>query len=283
VIFSRGRGSGGRHHKSEEPRRSTRHEAGERHEPDDFDLPDGLPGGDGLPGDEEPSDGLPGDEVSMDGPYDITEVDDDVQRLDLGSLQLPAIDGVEVRVQAGPDGAVQQVVLVHGDSALQLGVFAAPRSEGIWDEVRTEIRKSLADDGVAVEEVPGEYGTELRARVRTPEGLADIRFVGIDGPRWMVRAVFQGPAAVDPAAAGPLDQALRGLVVQRGKEAMPVREALPLRLPREVAEQAAAQEAAGQPGPGPVGANGQVVLPAANGGAAPEPRPRPSPRPRRSA
>jgi hypothetical protein len=285
VIFSRGRGSGGRHHKSEESRRSVRHEAGEPPELDDLDLP----------GDDGPSAGPVGDEVGgVDGPYDITEVDDDVHRLDLGSLKLPAIDGVEVRVQAGEDGGIQQVVLVHGDSALQLGVFAAPRSEGIWDEVRTEIRKSLFDDGVAAEDTPGEYGTELRARVRTPEGLADIRFVGIDGPRWMVRAVFQGQAAVDPAAAGPLVQALRGLVVERGQEAMPVREALPLRLPREIAEQAAAeQEAAaqqesghsesGQPGGGAAGANGQIVLPAANGGAAPEPRRRPSPRPRRSA
>ncbi|MFD4205556.1 DUF3710 domain-containing protein [Micromonospora tulbaghiae] len=173
------------------------------------------------------------------GPYDVSEAPD-APRLDLGSLQIPAVPDVEVRVQADPQGVIQQVVLVHGQNALQLGVFAAPRSDGIWDEVREEIRQSLVDDGATVQEAQGEYGPELRARVRTPDGPTDLRFVGIDGPRWMVRGVFQGAAATDPAAAGPLTACLDGLVVDRGHEAKPVREPLPLRLPREVAEQQAA-------------------------------------------
>jgi len=78
------------------------------------------------------------------GPWDEKHAPEGVQRLDLGSLQIPAIEGVEVRVQANPDGAVEQVVLVDGDSALQLGVFAAPRSEGIWDEVRAEMAAKVA-------------------------------------------------------------------------------------------------------------------------------------------
>ncbi|MGV9211978.1 DUF3710 domain-containing protein [Micromonospora sp. RB23] len=172
------------------------------------------------------------------GPYDISEVDDDVQRLDLGSLHIPAVAEVEVRVQADPQGVVQQVVLVHGDNALQLGVFAAPRSEGIWDEVREEIRQSLLRDGASAQEVVGEYGTELHAQVRTPDGPTNLRFVGVDGPRWMVRGVFQGPVALDPASSGPLAECLEGLVVDRGQEAKPVREPLPLRLPREIADQA---------------------------------------------
>jgi hypothetical protein len=201
------------------------------------------------------------------GPYDLSEAPRGVQRLDLGSLQIPAVEGVEVRVQADPDGTIQQVVLVHGENALQLGVFAAPRSDGIWAEVRDEIRQSLFSDGVAAEEVDGEYGIELRARVRTPDGLTDLRFVGVDGPRWMVRGVFQGKAAVDPAAAGPLLECLHGLVVDRGQEAKPVREPLALRLPREMAEQAERERAGGANGAEP-------------GGSA-QPRRRPSPRPRR--
>ncbi|MFI7155006.1 DUF3710 domain-containing protein [Micromonospora chalcea] len=175
------------------------------------------------------------------GPYDVSEAPD-APRLDLGSLQIPAVPDVEVRVQADPQGVIQQVVLVHGQSALQLGVFAAPRSEGIWDEVREEIRQSLVADGASVQEVDGERGPELRARVRTPDGPTDLRFVGIDGPRWMVRGVFQGLAATEAATAGPLTACLDGLVVDRGQEAKPVREPLPLRLPREVAEQQAAAE-----------------------------------------
>ena len=264
MIFSRKRGSG-------------RHSAGkrERDDIDDLAVDDGSAAAPGF------------------GPYDIDEVDGEPEGLDLGSLRVPVPPGVELRVQADPDGQIQQVLLASGESVLQLGVFAAPRTEGIWDEVRDDIRKQLYSDGVAAEEVTGGYGTELRARVRTPDGLADIRFVGVDGPRWMVRAVYQGPAATDPAAAGPLDEALRGLVVDRGAAAMPVREPLPLRLPREVAEQAAGGSVPSE-GAGPVGGGD----PAGTMSAAPDPaeaarkpapagrgtstgRRRPSPRPRR--
>ncbi|SNY49453.1 DUF3710 domain-containing protein [Paractinoplanes atraurantiacus] len=175
------------------------------------------------------------------GPWDQKFAPEGVQRLDLGSLLIPAVDGVEVRVQANPDGAVEQIVLVDGESALQLGVFAAPRSEGIWDEVREEIAQAMASDGVAPREIDGPYGTELAARVNTPEGPADVRFVGVDGPRWMVRALYQGAAAADPSREGRLGEVLTGLVVVRDQEARPVREALPLRLPKEMTEQAAAE------------------------------------------
>jgi hypothetical protein len=219
------------------------------------------------------------------GPYDISEAPAGVDRLDLGSLQIPAIADVEVRVQANPDGVVQQVVLVQGDNALQVGVFAAPRSEGIWDEVRDEIRTSLAKDGVAAQEIEGEYGVELRARVRTPEGAGtDLRFVGIDGPRWMVRGVFQGPAANDPAQAATLVECLHGLVVDRGHEAKPVREPLPLRLPRDAAEGLLAEGQTAEPGAsaGPGTSTPEAPAPAVNG-AGPDqaPRRRPSPRSRR--
>ena len=176
------------------------------------------------------------------GPWDAQHAPDGVERLDLGSLQIPAIEGVEVRVQANPDGGVEQVVLVDGDSALQLGVFAAPRSEGIWNEVRAEIAEAMTSDGVSPREVTGPYGIELTARVNTPEGPADVRFVGVDGPRWMVRALYQGAAAADRSREGALGHVLSGLVVIRDAEARPVREALPLRLPKEMAEQAAAAQ-----------------------------------------
>jgi hypothetical protein len=227
VKFFRGRESG----------RHTRDEAGQvPDEPEEFeaDLED------------DPEVGRVGAHAK--GPYDVTEAPGGVARLDLGSLQIPAVEGVEVRVQADPDGTIQQVFLVHRDSQLQLSVFAAPRSEGIWDEVRDEIRQSLITDGAKPSEVPGEYGQELLARVRSPEGSVDMRFVGVDGPRWMVRGVFYGRAAVDPRAAGPLLECLHELVVDRGQEAKPVREPLRLRLPREMAEQAQ------QPGPNGVAA-----------------------------
>ena len=200
------------------------------------------------------------------GPYDVSEAPKGGDRIDLGGLQVPVPAGVELRVQADPDGQIQNVLLAAGDSLLQLGVFAAPRTEGIWDEVREDIREQLVKDGASAEEIEGTYGPELRGRVRTAEGTTDIRFIGVDGPRWMVRAVYQGRAATDPVAAAPLDAVLEGLIVDRGHEAMPVREPIPLRLPREMAEQA----------PG-----GAAEAPAEPVAEEPTPRKRPSPRPRR--
>jgi hypothetical protein len=168
------------------------------------------------------------------GPYDASQAPDDgVQRLDLGALRIPAVAGVEVRLDAGSDGQVQQVQLAHGASRLQLGVYAAPRTEGIWDEVRAQLRGQLHGGGGKPQETEGEYGPELRGRVREGSAQTDVRHVGIDGPRWFVHAVFVGAAASDPERAGPLRDVLRGLVVDRGVEARPVSEPLPLRLPPE--------------------------------------------------
>ena len=179
------------------------------------------------------------------GPYDVRHAPPGVDRIDFGSMQIPRFDDVEVRMQANPqDGTVEVIVLVHGDSALQVGVFAAPRTEGIWDEVREEIAAGVAAGGVRPKEIQGPYGVELTARVQTPDGPADVRFVGVDGPRWLVRALYQGPAAADPAYSGVLAQCLEGLVVVRDQEARPPREPLPLHLPKELAEQAQIQAAA---------------------------------------
>jgi uncharacterized protein DUF3710 len=187
------------------------------------------------------------DEELATGPYDISEAPEGVERLDLGSLHIPVVDGVSVRVQANDDGVIQQIALMHDDSALMLSVLAAPRNESVWDEARADIRKELSAGGGSVEDIPdGEFGPELRARIKTPEGEVELRFVGVDGPRWLVRAIFQGPAALDPAASPLLLDSLHGLVVDRGRDAMPVMDVLPLRLPREIAEQARAQAAAAE-------------------------------------
>jgi hypothetical protein len=180
------------------------------------------------------ADGRPAEPATVAGPYDITVAPPGRARLDFGALKVPAIDGVEARLQRG-DGGTQQVVIGYARSTLQLSVVAAPRSEAIWTEVLGEIRQQLPDNGFAAEEIHGDYGVELRARVDTPRGPTDIRFVGIGGPRWLLRAVFQGPAAVDPATAPPLLDCLRNLVVDRGHEPMPVREPLPLHPPTDMA------------------------------------------------
>jgi hypothetical protein len=204
-------------------------------------------------GDEDGSDESDADEGDADeddaerGPYDIDDAPDDgLERLDLGSLKIPALPGVEVQIQANEQGEIAAVALIAGPSAVQVGAFAAPRTEGIWDEVRAELREGVESEGGTVTEKRGTYGPELVGRITTPEGPQQVRFVGIDRPRWFLRAVFHGEAAADPAAAPELLDCLGKIVVERGGEAMPVRDPLPLRLPPEAVEQqqAAAEQAA---------------------------------------
>lgn len=194
--------------------------------------------------------------VRPEGPWDAEDApEDDVPRIDLGSLQLPVPDGTEVRVDVSPEGEVVAATMVQGPSSMQVNVFAAPKRSGIWAEVRSEIAEALTQGGGRAEPVDGPLGPELRAQVPTEQPgqgtmLAPARFLGVDGPRWFLRALLTGPAATDPAAATGLETALRSVVVVRGGEAMAVRDPLPLHLPKDVAEQAAAAaEEADQAGP----------------------------------
>jgi hypothetical protein len=212
--------------------------------------------------DDEVADGQPHDEAAGDepadaagegharggparphGPWDISEVDDPAERglVDLGGLWVPVVEGLELRVEADEEnGSVIAVTLVLEDSGLQLQPFAAPRSEGIWAQIRPEIAAGVTQQGGTADEVEGPLGPEVRAKVpvRHPDGSTGVepaRFLGVDGPRWFVRGVLTGRAAVEPAAGEALLELFRQLVVVRGTTAMAPRDAIPLRLPVELA------------------------------------------------
>jgi len=183
------------------------------------------------------------------GPFDLTEVDladATLTRIDLGSLRIPGLPGLGVQVEA--DRASNEVVAVTvvGDgAAVQLQAFAAPRTDGVWDDIRAEMVRDIgATAGARVREVDdGPFGPELRAVLpgRSPEGAAvsqPVRFVGVDGPRWFLRAVFLGRAAVQPDPDDDLHRVVRQTIVVRGPEAMAPRDPLALRLPTEATDEA---------------------------------------------
>jgi hypothetical protein len=209
-------------------------------------------GADDVSTDETPAEAAPLP-ARTSGPWDVDEVDDDEQpRVDLGAIRLPGVPGMELRMEI--DKATNVVsaasVLLDG-SSLQVQAFAAPRREGIWDEIRAEIAESVTQQGGSVDDLPGPFGRELLARlpVRTPEGRTGhrpARFIGSDGPRWFLRGVLSGRAAVEPEAAQALEKVFAGIVVVRGTEALPPRDLLPLRLPGPATPPA--EEAASAPG-----------------------------------
>jgi hypothetical protein len=190
--------------------------------------------------------------VRRGGPFDRSEVESLDGRLDLGALWVTGIPGMELRLEVEEDSQnVVGVTAVLGESAVQLQAFAAPRSEGIWDEIRTEIAASITGQGGTADKTSGPLGAELRAQM--PDQGSDghttfspVRFVGVDGPRWFLRAVLSGPAAAgDESSASALLDIVKATVVVRGDEAMAPRELLSLKLPPQSGgEPAAADDSA---------------------------------------
>jgi hypothetical protein len=150
------------------------------------------------------------DEVAGLGPFDAADVEAEDGRLDLGALRITGVAGMELRLEVDEEsGQVVGATAVIGDSAVQLQAFAAPKTMGIWDDIRAEIAESVVAQGGTADEQRGALGTELRTRMPSagPDGrtvFAPARFTGVDGPRWFLRAVFSGRAAIDDDAAEPL-------------------------------------------------------------------------------
>ncbi|MFE3258437.1 DUF3710 domain-containing protein [Nocardia sp. NPDC059091] len=178
------------------------------------------------------------------GPYDYEDVADRLesiaeQRLDLGSVIVPVPPGGQLQVEMTPEGAPQAVHLATQHGRITVAAYAAPKTSGQWRSVAADLAETLRKDGAQVSVVQGPWGRELHA---VTQG-ADLRFIGVDGYRWMVRLVAAGPTgAADENT--PLVAAARAVmsetVVRRGDEPLPVREPLPVVLPQELADQLAA-------------------------------------------
>lgn len=174
------------------------------------------------------------------GPFDRSEVDGLGGRLDLGALWLTGTPGMELRIDMEKESqSMVGVTAVLGDSAVQLQAFAAPRSQGIWEDIRTEIAASITSQGGTADKTSGPLGAELQARMpgQDPDGrtvFSPARFIGVDGPRWFLRAVLSGQAAIDEDAASAMLDVVRATVVVRGDAAMAPRELLELKLPEQM-------------------------------------------------
>ena len=101
-----------------------------------------------------------------------------------------------------------------------------------------------------------------------------VRFIGVDGYRWMIRCVVNGSIESVDALTEEARNALLDTVIRRGDTPLPVRTPLPVQLPEPMATQlreAAAAQA---------GAGGQQVAPPEAGVVSEEEPPAPA---RRSA
>ncbi len=206
----------------------------------------------------EPPPGVPGVDRdwdrAVDGPFDISEVRDKSARLDLGAIAIPAMEGMELQVnlEEGTHRMTGATCIFLGHS-MQVQAFAAPRSSGIWDDIRGEIVTAIQGSQGAVTEQSGVLGHELITRLPSRTSAGDVtytpaRFFGIDGPKWFLRAVLQGPAARDEAQLAPFAEFLRGIIVDRGDEPRPPRELLALTPPKvQAAPQSSSPEGSQSP------------------------------------
>ena len=128
------------------------------------------------------------------GPWDVDDenVPDYDEYLDMGAYYLPFLQGIELRVKA--NRATQQVLgttITYGSSSVEIEAFAAPKTMGLWDDVRADLVEANKD----AKETDGVFGTELTLPVVVKGGRKVVtRIVGVDGPRWMLRGIFSGTA-----------------------------------------------------------------------------------------
>ena len=244
-------------------RRRRREEVAEPEVSEDEDFePDDEEGWD-EPGDEESWDGA-GVEASAAaassgpaetgaqawGPWDAADDIPPLNRVDFGSLQIPVVDGFEIQLNIADDQG-PLIAVVRGDGSLQVQAFAAPKSDGLWEDVRQEIATAVTEAGGRAEETEGPFGPELHVQVpgEPPQsGLQPIRFLGVDGPRWFLRGVITGPAAENPEVGAPFEEIFAGLVVVRGDHPVPPRELLEITLPEEARQAMEEQMAAAEEG-----------------------------------
>ncbi|MBB6119661.1 DUF3710 domain-containing protein [Nocardiopsis algeriensis] len=185
------------------------------------------------------------------GPWDSREEAPEVKRMDLGSMKVPMEQGTDIQVNVAQDRQGKQkiigVTLVRGKTALQVQPFAAPKSSGLWDEMREELREQVVKQGGKAEEHDGTFGPELKALVPVPGRTTEdgkqlaqrVRFIGVDGPRWVLRGVIRGEGAAKPEVMAEAEKLFADIVVVRGDHPVPPSELLPITVPKQIQEQMA--------------------------------------------
>jgi hypothetical protein len=184
----------------------------------------------------------------VDGPFDIEDFDESAiateGRLDLGSVLVPLPESAQLQVELTEVGVPSAVWVVTANGRFTIAAYAAPKTGGLWREVAGELAESLRNDGASVAIQDGRWGREV---VGTASGV--VRFIGVDGYRWMIRCVVNGSLESVDALTDEARTALSDTVIRRGDTPLPVRTPLPVELPEPMATQlreaAAAQGAAG--------------------------------------
>ena len=104
--------------------------------------------------------------MSQVGPRDRADVTDaEVSgTMDLGALLVTGLPGIQIQAQADQStGNITALSLLIEGAAVQVQPYAAPKSGGMWAEVRKQLASGIRQSGGSAQEMQGAYGTELLA------------------------------------------------------------------------------------------------------------------------
>lgn len=164
------------------------------------------------------------------GPWDISEEAEipDQSYLDLGALKIPARQDTKVQLGISEDRTrILAVTLTHAGSSMQLSLLAASSDQPLWDEVRASISQ-----GKTPKQIDTRFGKGVAVEVGLPNGsIVPTKIMGIDGPRWMLRAIVTGDAAQGGEQGQFFDDLLADVVVDRGETPLAPKEIIPLTAP----------------------------------------------------
>lgn len=170
------------------------------------------------------------------GPLDESEANAVRPYVDLGGVKLVPREGLQLRLEV--EEGTKRVIAVgidYAGSTLQVQPFAAPRTSGLWNEIRAQIIEQVRSQGGETQERDGVFGPEVVASIPVSGGETGAtriaRFVGVDGPRWFLRGVIAGQGAIEADAAATINDVFRSIVVVRGMTPMPPRDLIPLQVP----------------------------------------------------
>lgn len=180
------------------------------------------------------------------GPFDIDDFDDpaaaELARLNLGSVLIPLPAMGQVQVELTETGIPSAVWVITPQGRFTIAAYAAPKTGGLWREVAAELADSLRQGSSNVSIKDGPWGREV---INAASEV--VRFIGVDGYRWMVRCVVSGPPETIDTLTQEAHAALADTVVCRGDTPLPVRTPLPVQLPAPMVEQLRAAAAVGEP------------------------------------
>ena len=107
------------------------------------------------------------------GPFDEAEANPVRPYVDLGGVKVLPREGLHLRLEV--EEGTKRVVAIgldYANSTLQVQPFAAPRSSGLWHEIRAQIADQIARQGGTTTVREGTFGPELLAQIPVAAGEA---------------------------------------------------------------------------------------------------------------